>query len=267
SATLVEQSQLVKIPILLTFISGLAVFSMALRLRECAPPERHGWSATVRQSWKQTVVATRWIWMTPLAFGIVLAVMCLDNVIRQFLTLASEYWNVIQLPIASYGLIGSGMALLGLFVPRLARIMAEKNTALKNFIISAALVFVGLFGLAYAVPYWGILPAVLLYVAMGFTNFFVSRYMNEVAPSEQRATVLSFRGLTTNFAYGAVSILYSLLIATIKEGENLAGFESSDALQKSVFVESLKWFPWYFLVTVALVFVVHRLRFGSRKPG
>ena len=54
--------------------------------------------------------------------------MALDSVIRQFLTLASEYWNIINYPIASFGLIGSGMALMGLFVPRLARHMTERGT-------------------------------------------------------------------------------------------------------------------------------------------
>ena len=75
------------------------------------------------------------------------------------------YWNVIQLPIATYGLIGSGMALLGLFVPKIARWMSEHNSAVKNFSIHRRRLFVGLGGAGFAVPYWGIVPAVLLYVA------------------------------------------------------------------------------------------------------
>ena len=79
-------------------------------------------------------------------------------------------------------------------------------------------------------------------------NYLISRYLNEEASSERRATVLSFRGLATNLSYGAVSLLYSGLIAWIKtsqtkpleEGRNLSE-------QESVFVESLGWFPWYFL--------------------
>ncbi|MEM7790938.1 MAG: MFS transporter, partial [Verrucomicrobiota bacterium] len=219
------------------------------------------------QSWKQTVSASKWIWMTPLPFGIIIAVMSIDNVIRQFLTLASEYWKVIELPIASYGLIGSGMALLGLFVPRISRILAEKNTPVKNFILTVVLVFLGLYGLSMAIPRLGILPAIMIYVGMGMTNFFVSRYMNEAAPSEQRATVLSFRGLTTNLAYGMVSIFYSLLIASIKRDEPVTDYVNADAMQTSVFVESLRWFPGYFLITVALVFLVYRVRFGFGRKS
>ena len=51
--------------------------------------------------------------------------MSLDNIIRLFLTLASEYRKVIELPIASYGLIGSGMALVGMIVPRYARKLSD----------------------------------------------------------------------------------------------------------------------------------------------
>ena len=64
--------------------------------------------------------------------------MAIDSVMRQFLTLASEYWSVIELPIASYGLIGSGMALMGLFVPRIARLLSEKSTPQKNFLLTVA---------------------------------------------------------------------------------------------------------------------------------
>jgi MFS family permease len=126
------------------------------------------------------------------------------------------------------------------------------------------LVFVGLLGLSFVIPYWGILPAILIYVGMGLTNFFVSRYLNEAAPSEQRATVLSFRGLSTNFTYGAVAIFYSLLIASIKGKEGIAAISDSDLQQEAVFIESLGWFPGYFLATVLVVFLVQRLRFGKR---
>jgi MFS family permease len=260
----VEQSQLVKLPILLTLLSGLVVLTMALRMHEPCAHETRGARETLAQSWRQTLSAARWIWITSAPFGILLAAMALDNVIRQFLTLASEYWNVIQLPIASFGLIGSGMALLGLFVPKMSRIMAEQMTPVRNFIITASVVLLGLTGLAFAIPYWGILPAVLLYVGMGMTNFFVSRYLNEVAPSEQRATVLSFKGLSTNFAYGSVSILYALLIKGIKSKDEIALIEDAEVLQETVFIESLGWFPGYFAGTVLAVFLIHRLRFRKR---
>jgi len=263
----IRQEDLVKLPIALTLISGIVVLLTALRFREPPKAKEGAVLETLRRSWRQTFSAARWIWLTPLPFGIILAVMALDNVIRQFLTLASEYWKVIELPIASYGVIGSGMALLGLFVPRIAREMAERRSPLRNFVATFLCVFLGLLGLGFAIPYWGILPAVLIYVGMGLTNYFVSRYMNEAAPSEQRATVLSFRGLSTNVAYGTVSLLYSALIAGIKLGADRDDYSSDQAYQEAVFVDSLAWFPWYFLVAVGLVFLLQWLRFGGLKRG
>jgi MFS family permease len=264
----VEAIQLIKLPILLTFISGLVVLGTACRMQEPPQESSLGVRATLAKSWRQSIAAGRWIWFTALPFAVILAAMVLDSVIREFLTLASQYWQVIQLPVASFGFIGSGMALMGLFIPRLARLMSERGTPLKSFLWVVAAVFFGLCGLRWAIPYWGIVPAVLLYASMQLTGFFVSRYLNEAAPSAQRATILSFRGLTTNFAYGIVSLLYSGLIIVIHADPAFASVSTGVAVTRDlVFVESLQWFPLYFLLTVFAVFVFYRLRFGRGRAS
>ncbi|CAA6680102.1 MULTISPECIES: MFS transporter [unclassified Lentimonas] len=265
SSHLVEQGQLVKVPIFLSFLSALIVLAMALRMQEQALADQVSVRATLAKSWRQSIAASRWVWLTAFPFGVFLAAMVLDSVVRQFLTLASEYWNVIDLPIASYGLIGSGMALMGAFVPRLARLLADKYSPLQNFLTVCVGVLLGLVGLSMAIPYWGILPTILLYAGIQMTGYFVSRYLNDVAPSEQRATVLSFRGLSTNFIYGAVSLMYAGLITSIRSGYEQAGESGGLAFEHTVFVESLGWFPWYFLVTVCVVFMLYRLRFGKPR--
>jgi len=258
----VEQVHLIKLPIMLTFISGLVVLTMAFRMHETRTQQRMGVWRTVRQSWQQTMAAAKWIWVTPLAFGIILSIMAVDSVVRQFLTLASEYWNVIDWPIATYGLIASCLSLMGVVVPRLARRMADHWSPLRNFLVTSALVMLGLLGLGLAIPYWGIVPAVFLYAAMYLASYLVSRYLNELAPSDQRATILSFKGLSTNVSYGLISVLYSGLVASLKLG-------GDGAEPESVFVASLQWFPIYFLIAFGLVFLVQRSRFGqsSRKAG
>jgi len=262
SSHVVAQGQLVKVPIFLSFLSALVVLAMALRMQEQPLAAQLSVRATLAKSWRQSIAATRWVWLTSFPFGVFLAAMILDSVVRQFLTLASEYWNVINLPIASYGLIGSGMALMGAFVPRLARLLAEKYSPLQNFLTVCAGVLIGLIGLSMAIPYWGILPTILLYAGIQMTGYFVSCYLNDAAPSEQRATVLSFRGLSTNFVYGAVSLMYAGLIASIRSGYEQAGEVASE---HTVFVGSLGWFPWYFLATVCAVFLLYRLRFGKAQ--
>lgn len=262
SAQVVASEQLIKVPIFLSLLSSLVVLAMALRMQE-APLKAHvSVRATLARSWRQSVAAGQWIWLTAFPFGVILAAMVLDSVVRQFLTLASEYWSVIELPIASYGLIGSGMALMGVFVPKFARILADTYSPVQNFVFVGVGVLLGLIGLSMALPYWGILPTILLYAGIQMTGYFVSRYLNETAPSEQRATVLSFRGLSTNFVYAAVALLYAGLIVSIR-ADHLPVVEGGGAaVEDAVFVESLGWFPGFFLVLSLCVFLSHRFRFG-----
>ena len=255
----------VKAPIFLTFLSSLVVLGAALGMKDSFAREKMGAWETMRSSFTKTVQAGSWIWKTPLPFGILIGAMALDNVIRQFLTIASAYWNVIELPVATFGLVASGMSLMGIFIPRLARHLGDKFSAQKNFLFLCLILTVGLWGIGFAIPYWGILPAVLLYATMQIMNYLVSRYLNEEASSERRATVLSFRGLTTNISYGAVSILYSGLIAWIKLSEVdpvVMGRKMNE--QDSVFVQALGWFPWYFIFTIFLVVVFYGIRFRKK---
>ncbi len=261
----VEASWLVKAPVLLTLLTALAALVTALWMKESrvagesgAQPRRI--SAALAESWRGTVAAVGWISRTPMAFGIILAAMLIDSIIRQFLTLASEYWRVIHLPVASFGLIGSGMALLGLFVPAIARRMSEKASPGANLFATCALVFAGFAGLSLVLPYWGIAPAVLLYGSFQLTAFFVSRYLNEAVPSERRATVLSFRGLAANLAYGLTCLLYPALVFGIKSGLDEDSLAPGVSVKDAVFIQSLGWFPWYFLATVGLFVLVYRRR-------
>ena len=84
-----------------------------------------------------------------------------------------------------------------------------------------------------------------------FLNMFVvSQYLNRVTPSDRRATVLSFRGLSFNLAYGLIGILYSLLLAGLRS--NFANLADTP-LENAVFIDAMAWFPWYFLATIVLL--------------
>ena len=256
----------VKIPIFLTLLSSLIVLGAALGLKETMQKSGQGALEAIRSSLQKTKTAGIWILTTALPFGILLAAMILDSIIRQILTIASAYWSVIELPIWSFGLVASGMSLMGLFVPRLARLLADRKSPTFNFFLICTVLTVGLFGIGRAIPFWGILPAALLYASMQSMHYLVSRYLNEQASSERRATVLSFRGLATNLSYGAVSLLYAGVIAWIKtNGIKPVDMGRKLTEQESVFVQALGWFPWYFLFTLGLVVLVYRIRFGKKS--
>jgi hypothetical protein len=256
---------LVKAPILLTLLSSVVVMIAALGMKDNFSKPTGSPMVTIRHAFHKTILAGNWVWKTALPFGILLACMSLDNVIRQFLTIASAYWSAIDLPLATFGLVASGMSLMGVFIPRLARILGDRLTPSNNFYLLCTVLIIGLLGLAEAVPLWGIFPAAFLYAVMQCMNYLASRYLNEHAPSDKRATVLSFRGLSTNLAYGGVSLLYSALIAWIKVSENMID-QCGSSLEEMAFLESLRWFPGYFTLSAILVVIFFRLRFSSLKP-
>jgi hypothetical protein len=87
---------------------------------------------------------------------------------------------------------------------------------------------------------------------MYLQNFFQSHYLNRITTSDQRATVLRFKGLSFNLAYGLIGILYSMLFAFLRDGaRHSQPALSGSGLENWVFIQSLAWFPWYFMVTLA----------------
>jgi len=83
-----------------------------------------------------------------------------------------------------------------------------------------------------------------------FLHFFLSHYLNRITESRQRATVLSFKSMCLNLAYGLAGLLYSGTVAWERDRLQAAGSLPVDALEDAVFIASMGWFPWYFLVLV-----------------
>ena len=249
----------------LTFIMAIMTLLVTLRMEEdISPPEpecrpEDNCAPTIWQAFKLTLQAGGWILKTPFALVIILAGLMFDNCIRMVVTLGSQYYRLIDLPEASFGLIGSALAVLGLIIPRLAHKMVNRHTPAYNLGVMTAVSILGLIGMTYFFPIIGLLPVALLVVVMYMGRFFQSHYLNRITASHQRATVLSFKGLSFNLAYGVIGVLYALLLATLRP--QLAGSQPDlgrTALENMVFIKSISWFPWYFLVTLAVLLVIAR---------
>jgi MFS family permease len=263
-----QQSATLRLPLFLTL--GMAVLTLitTLRLRDPAGPEKPAarQSPSVATVFKLTLAAGKWILRTPFALVLIIAGLLFDNCIRMLITLNSQYYRAIQIPEAAFGLIGSAFAVLGFIIPLLARRMALQYSPVRNLTIMILTTLVGLWGMTYFWPIYGLLPIVLLIAVMYFNNFFMSHYLNHLSSSEQRATILSFKGLSFNLAYGLIGIFYSMLLAVLRGKMRLEhpGLETA-AIENNVFEASIGYFPWYFLITMAglIVFAYWRLR-GSR---
>jgi len=267
----VTQKMTLRFPLYLTLAMAVLTLLTTIQMTESVRAEdgecleSQGCLPSMRQAFKLTFRAGKWIVKTPFALVVIVSGLLFDHVIRMIITLSSQYYRLIQLPEASFGLIGSGLSVLGLFVPGVARRMARRYPPVFNFRIVAGLTFLGLLGMTFFVPYAGLIPMILLAVAMFLIGFFISYYLNQVTESDQRATVLSFKGLSLNLAYGCIGMLYSLLLMTLRNQTPAA-----TALQKGlvdenmIFTASLAWFPWYFAVmTLAVLFFARWQMRGS----
>ncbi len=272
----VNAATTLRFPVYLTL--GMAVMTLvtALRMREvemeeaeCSGARGEGGGRAAAQAFALISRSGLWILKSPVVLTIILTGLVFDGCIRMAVTLVSQYYRLIHLPDAAFGLLGSAMAAIGLFVPALARRLVETRSPGFNLGLLALITFTGLLGMSFFVPFLGILPVMMLSGAMVLLRFSQSHYLNRETPSSQRATVLSFKGLTLNLAYGLIGILYSLLVSGLRATP--AGMDpgvAADQLEKSVFVAAMGWFPWYFAVlVVALTLFARRKLRGSAWPG
>jgi MFS family permease len=256
-------------PLYLTFFMAVMTLITTLRLQEkpkfvdseCEPAENC--KTPIFEAFKLTLLAGGWILKTPFAVVIILAGLIFDNCIRMVITLCSQYYRLISLPEASFGLIISGFAVLGLIIPRLALKMVNRKSPAFNLSVMTIITITGLVGMTLFLPIIGLLPVALLSSVMYMGRFFQSHYLNRITASHQRATVLSFKGLSFNLAYGLIGVLYSLLLIFLRPQTAASHPELSTVnLENLVFIKSIGWFPWYFLFTMTalLLFAGWRLR-------
>jgi hypothetical protein len=217
--------------------------------------DRHPIStAAIWQAGRLTWQAGKWIMKTPFAMVIILFGMMYDHVLRMIITLTSQYFRLIELPEASFGLIMALLSLLGLLIPKVAEYMVDTFSPQQNCLWLGLITVLALWGLTGFIPYFGIIPIAMVVIGLQLTAFFTSHYLNRAASSKQRATVLSFKGMAFNLAYGIIGILFALLMqfqrSTVREAEPDL---SAQLIENAAFQATIDWFPWYALLMIALI--------------
>ena len=237
-----EQGTSLRFPIILNLITALGVLAVSLGMRE--PESRENATIpSVHQALQAVLDAGYWIARTPLALFVIIAGVLIDSVIRLFLTFGSTYYRLIDLPEASYGLIGAGLAGLGMVVSPLARRLVMSGSVLRSFTALALLALFGLLGAALSIPFWGMLFAFPLAAAIAAVGFAVSHYLNNVVDSRHRTTVLSFKGLAFNLGYGFISLLFALALRAFRDKGGVA----------DGFADALALLPLWFMLTLLLL--------------
>lgn len=241
SAVRVDQALTLRLPIALNLVSALIVLWLALGMSEA--PRDTPRRVNVACAWDDIVASGRWILRTPLALFAIVGGVLIDSVIRLLLTFNSVYFRLIDLPAASFGVIGALLAGLGLLIAPLVRRLEQRASALRNYAIIAALALVGLTGVAFKVPLWGVLFSLPLAAAMAALGFFMSNTLNALVVPDQRATVLSFKGLVFNLGYGLASLIFGLALRSLRDGG------SAD----QAFADAIAVLPLWLAFTLALL--------------
>jgi hypothetical protein len=250
SEAVVTAAQTVRWPVYLTLATAGVTVLAALRLQE--PARASSQKVSAAQAWAQVLSAGRWIWASPLALFVIVATVCNDSFIRLFLTIGSQYYRLINLPEASFGLVGSGFALLGYLAPPVAKRLIAIGRPTWAFGVVSALTLLGLIGLTWMLPFVGLIFPLVLGMGMSVMNFLTSYYLNEAADPDRRATILSFRGLATHLAYGSAGLLFAGLLRSLHTAHAAA---SLPVTEEALFVAALGWLPWIFAGVTAGMFL------------
>ncbi len=258
----VSQQMSMRYPVYLTLALSL-LSCMSVMLMKETHPLPHSSAKTGNQLTrllemnKMTWKAGKWILGTPFALAVILLAMTYDHCLRMLITMTSQYFRLINLPESTFGLIGAGMSLLGVFLPKLAEKMVKKYTPLQNMYWLSALTLLGILGLTGFIPYIGILPMACVSAGIMLTSFFTSHYLNRITPSHLRATILSFKGLAFNLAYGAIGMLFAALIYQLRQSNGTSHPDwSTTKIEDNSFIDAIGWFPWYTVIILIAVLLL-----------
>jgi MFS family permease len=213
-----------RLPVALVLVQALLCTVITLRMVEPKKAKHESTWVSCLKAVKLTLATAKWVFTTPATLVIVVIGLAIDSAVRNFATINSSYYRMIDLPEWTFGFIGASIGLLGYVVPTIAAKLNKRFSTLTNLGFIACIALVGLIGIVPGNSRWCLIPAMLLMTTLGFLGFTMSRALNRESDSAQRATVLSVKGLAFNLAYGTFSLGFSRLLASFPqepEGEAL----------------------------------------------
>ena len=232
-----------RLPVAMVLVQGLICLFITLRMVEPKKIREGSFWKSCGKAVGLTLDTAKWVFTNPNTLVFVVVGLAIDSVVRNFATITSSYYRLIELPEWSFGFIGAGIGLGGYVVPAIAARLNKRFGTLANLGFAAGLGLIGLSGIVPSNSFWCLVPAMLLMMTMGFLGFTLSRALNREADSSKRATVLSVKGLAFNLGYGSFSLAFSMLLASFPpepEGNQLAN--------------ALIWqVPFFAVVTVSLL--------------
>lgn len=230
-----------RLPVALVLLQAIVCLFFTMRMIE---PTHHAAGSTLKHTLQLTLSTARWVLSHPKTLVVILIGVAIDSIVRNFATINSSYFRLIDLPEWSYGFLGAAIGIVGLLVPSIAKYLNTRFSMFLNLAFVAVASWGGLILLVPAWPLMGILPVIFLMTTMSFLGFTISRVLHQEAESSRRATVLSVKGLVFNLGYGLFSLAFSWLLASFP-----------DQPQGIALLSALYWQIPYFSILLAGLFV------------
>lgn len=234
-----------KLPLWLTLGNAFVALAAALSLKPLKSENKAEVQST--NPWKKVAQVGRSLLSRRNVLVVILTVVLFDMAARASLTMSSNTFSAYGIEAGWFGVISACFALLGFFISGPARRLVEKRSQGVVFSVLATLSVVGLAGQAWSTGIEGLFFLALLSTTMNLVGFCSSYYLNQLSESEERATLLSFKGLLSNIGFGTVSLYYAAVCSVWSTKE------SADYLL------SLYSLLVYFLVCLILFGFVYRL--------
>ncbi|CCO47125.1 putative Permease of the major facilitator superfamily [Vibrio nigripulchritudo SOn1] len=253
---------IMRIPVFATLFVAIIAIYAAINMEEdnhTLPTHNSKWETTVA-SFKLTLDTGKWVIATPYVLFILLYYSLFEHISRMFLTMNSQYYRAIDIPIIYFGFIGAGISMLQILLAGKSRRLAE-SMAPRTFLL--------VMGIATAITYYlislgwsiyGVIPVLVLIFINMTMNIFISYHLNKKTESHNRATVLSFKGLMFNLGYGSIGILYAYYYKLVSQS-----YTEQEIEQHLDFLASLSSFCYYFafwFVVISGWFYVKSRRVG-----
>lgn len=241
---------IMRIPVFATlFVAMLAIYA-ALSMREAKkvlPCGSTKWSTTVA-SLKLTLNTGKWVLATPYVFFILLYYSLFEHTSRMFLTMSSQYYRAIDIPIIYFGFIGAGVSVLKIIFAGQSRRLAESMSPKAFIVVMGLATMATYYWISLGWSIYGVIPALILIFIIMTMNIFISYHLNKKTESHNRATVLSFKGLMFNLGYGLIGILYAYYYQLTSQN-----YTEEQIAQHVDFIASLSSFFYYFSFLFILI--------------
>jgi len=245
----------IKIPVTLCLIQGLGALCIALQMKDVDFTKQKQ-SPKWKDLSKQALKAGSWLIRYKLSLFLVLGGLSIDVFVRNFATLMSKFYRLLDYPEFSFGFFGFIVSIAGFGVPYIAKRTVRKFGLAGNMALAFLFTLSGLIALAFLRGPLGILGVVIAMMSIGFSSFIGSKFLNQMVPSKDRATVLSVKGLIFNLGYAGFSFLYA---AALKQQVERSPLIIEEEKNDIAFENLLVMTPIAFLVVAMIYWAFSRI--------